>query len=93
MAKIATKTVFTIGLLALLMAVPAFGASVNKSIKIANGEEADGATTVNGSVTVGSDAVVTGGLRTVNGSIRIGSGSTIRILVMRRWETSVTATS
>ena len=78
MAKIATKTVFTIGLLALLMAVPAFGASVNKSIKIANGEEADGATTVNGSVTVGSDAVVTGGLRTVNGSIRIGSGSTIR---------------
>ena len=60
------------------MAVPAFGASVNKSIKIADGEESDGATTVNGSVTVGRDAVVTGGLRTVNGSIRIGSGSTIR---------------
>ena len=77
MAKIATKTVFTIGLLTLLMAVPAFGASINKSIRVGDGEESGGATTVNGSVTVGSDAVVTGGLRTVNGSIRVGSGSTI----------------
>lgn len=77
MAKIATKTVFTIGILTLLMAVPAFGASVNKSVRIGDGEEAGGAMTVNGSVTVGSDAVVTGGLRTVNGSIRVGSGSTI----------------
>lgn len=77
MAKIAAKTVFTIGLLALLMAVPAFGASINKSVHVGDGEESDGATTVNGSVTVGSDAVVTGGLRTVNGSIRVGSGSTI----------------
>jgi hypothetical protein len=77
MAKIATKTVFTIGLLTMLMAVPAFGASINKSIRVDDGEESDGATTVNGSITVGSDAVVTGGLRTVNGSVRIGSGSTI----------------
>jgi cytoskeletal protein CcmA (bactofilin family) len=77
MTKIATKTVFTIGLLTLLMAVPAFGASVNKSIRVGDGEESGGATTVNGSITVGSDAVVTGGLRTVNGSIRVGSGSTI----------------
>lgn len=78
MARIATKTVFTIGLLALLMAVPAFGASVNKSVNIGDGEESGGATSVNGSITVGTDAVVTGGLRTVNGSIRVGSGSTIR---------------
>ena len=77
MAKIATKTVFTIGLLTLLMAVPAFGASINKSISVGDGEESGGATTVNGSIKVGSDAVVTGGLRTVNGSIRVGSGSTI----------------
>jgi hypothetical protein len=78
MARIATKTVFTIGLLALLMAVPAFGASINKSVRIGDGEESGGATSVNGSITVGTDAVVTGGLRTVNGSIRVGSGSTIR---------------
>ena len=77
MARIATKTVFTIGLLTLLMAVPAFGASINKSVRVGDGEESSGATTVNGSVTVGTDAVVTGGLRTVNGSIRVGSGSTI----------------
>lgn len=78
MARIATKTVFSIGLLTLLMAVPAFSASVNKSVRIGDGEESGGATSVNGSITVGSDAIVTGGLRTVNGSIRVGSGSTIR---------------
>ena len=77
MAKIATKTVFTIGLLALLMAVPAFGASINKSVHIGDGEESSGATSVNGSITVGSDAVVSGGVRTVNGSISVGAGSTI----------------
>ena len=39
MAKYVSKTAFTIGLLVLLMAVPALGASVNKSIDIAAGEE------------------------------------------------------
>ena len=77
MAKTMTKTVFTIGLLALLMSVPAFGASINKSIKIGAGEEADGASSVNGSITVGADAVVTGGVRTVNGSVRVDDGAKI----------------
>lgn len=77
MAKIATKTAFTIGLLILLMAVPAF-ASVNKSIDIAAGEESDGASSVNGSITVGDNAVVTGGIETVNGSVRVGDGAEIR---------------
>ena len=77
MAKTATKTVFTIGLLVMLMAVPAFGASVNKSVKIAAGEESGGASSVNGSITVGADAVVTGGVRTVNGSIRVDDGAKI----------------
>ena len=75
--KAMTKTVFTIGLLALLMVVPAFGASINKSIKIEAGGESGGATSVNGSITVGSDAVVTGGVKTVNGSIRVDSGASI----------------
>ncbi len=78
MAKTMTKTVFTIGLLAMLMAVPAFGASVNKSIKIAAGEESDGASSVNGSVTVGADAVVNGGVQTVNGSIRVDDGARLK---------------
>ena len=77
MAKYLSKTAFTIGLLALLMAVPAFGASVNKSIKIGAGEESDGAMTVNGSISVGENAVVTGELETVNGSIRIDDGAEI----------------
>jgi DUF4097 and DUF4098 domain-containing protein YvlB len=75
--KAMTKTLFTVSLLALLMAVPAFGASVNKSIKVEAGGESGGATTVNGSITVGADAVVTGNVKTVNGSIRVDSGARI----------------
>jgi DUF4097 and DUF4098 domain-containing protein YvlB len=77
MAKIATKSAFTIGLLVLLLAVPAF-ASVNKSVKIGAGEESNGASSVNGSITVGDNAVVTGGIKTVNGSINVGNGAEIR---------------
>ena len=68
MNKVLVKSVFTIGLLVMLMSVPAFGASVNKSIKIGAGEEPSGATSVNGSITVGADATVTGGIKTVNGT-------------------------
>lgn len=78
MAKFMTKTVFTVGLLVLLMSVPALGASINKSVKIAPGEEAGGATSVNGSISVGDNATVTGNMKTVNGSIRVDSGATIQ---------------
>lgn len=77
MAKFVTKTAFTIGLLMMLMAVPALGASINKSVKIDAGSESGGATSVNGSISVGDNAVVTGGLKTVNGQIRVDSGATI----------------
>lgn len=77
MMKAMTKTAFTVGLLALLMVVPAFGATMNKSIKIEAGGESSGATSVNGSITIGADAVVTGGVKTVNGSIRVASGASI----------------
>ena len=75
--KVMTKTMFTVGLLVLLMAVPAFGATINKSVKIEAGGESSGATSVNGSITVGENAVVTGGVKTVNGSIRVDSGARI----------------
>ena len=77
MAKYATKTTFTVGLLILLMAVPALGATVNKSIKIGDGEESGGATSVKGSITVGDNAVVTGALTTVNGKIIVDNGASI----------------
>ena len=77
MARFATKTAFTVGFLILLMAVPALAVSVNKSIKIAAGEESDGASSVNGSISIGEDAVVTGNVKTVNGSIRVDAGATI----------------
>ncbi len=77
MSKLMTKSAFTIGLLFMLLSVPAFGASINKSIKIDAGEEAGGATSVNGSISVGADAVVTGNLKTVNGTIRVDAGAQI----------------
>jgi hypothetical protein len=77
MAKFVTKTAFTVGLLILLMAVPALAASVNKSITIGDGEESSGATSVNGSITVGENAVVTGGLNTVNGKIIVDNGASV----------------
>lgn len=78
MARFMTKTAFTVGLLILLMSVPALGASINKSVKIAAGEESGGATSVNGSITVGETATVTGNLKTVNGTIRIDAGAIVK---------------
>ncbi len=75
--KIMTKTAFTVGLLVMLMALPAFGASINKSVKVEAGGESSGASSVNGSITVGENAVVTGGVNTVNGSIRVDDGASI----------------
>lgn len=77
MAKFVSKTAFTVGLLILLMAVPALGATVNKSVKIEAGSNSSGASSVNGSISVGEDAVVTGNLKTVNGTIRVDEGATI----------------
>ncbi len=77
MMKIMTKTAFTIGLLVMLMAMPAFGASINKSVKVEAGGESSGASSVNGSITVGANAVVTGGVNTVNGSVRVDDGARI----------------
>ena len=52
-------------------------ASINKSVKIGAGEEAGGASSVNGSISVGDNATVTGNLKTVNGSIRVDAGASI----------------
>lgn len=63
-------------ILALLLALPVH-ASVNKSIEVEAGATSDGASTVNGKVTVGAGATVTGGVSSVNGSIRIDEGATV----------------
>lgn len=77
MSRIVTKTALTIGLLIMLMAVPALGATVNKSVKIEANSEAGGASSVNGSISVGENAVVTGNVKTVNGTIRVDEGASI----------------
>ena len=59
------------GLLAALLVAPAWGSNVNKSITIGPNTETDGASSVNGSISIGAGATVTGSVETVNGTIRI----------------------
>jgi len=70
------KSVLIAGLAALVLSLPVYG-NDNKSVKIDDGAESKGASSVNGSITVGKNATVTGSLSTVNGSIRVGEGSRI----------------
>jgi len=65
------------GLLISLLLAPAQAHNLNKSIKVDDGSQTDGHSTVNGSITVGRDATVTGALETVNGTIRIGENSRV----------------
>ncbi len=80
MSKVLSKSTLTIGMLALLVlavAVPAQAGSVNKSVKIAAGSESGGESSVNGSISVGEGAIVTGDLSTVNGRIRVDSNARV----------------
>jgi hypothetical protein len=70
------QTTAFVGIAMLLLAFQAEG-SINKSVKVPDGGQSDGASSVNGSVTVGSFATINGDLETVNGSIRIGEGTTL----------------
>lgn len=60
-------------LLAVIALTAGCNASVNKSIRIADGESVTGdLTSVNGSINVGNNAQVKGNAQTVNGRIRVG---------------------
>jgi DUF4097 and DUF4098 domain-containing protein YvlB len=72
-----TITVSLLTILALSVAVPASAHGVNKSVKIAAGNTSSGESSVNGSISVGSGAIVTGDLSTVNGRIRVDSDATV----------------
>jgi len=80
MSKMIVKSSLALTLLAVLflaVAVPAYAGNVNKSVKIADGETSTGDSSVNGSIYVGRDAVVTGSLSTVNGRIRVESDARV----------------
>lgn len=62
---------------ALLAFTPACAFSLNKNVDVGAGQTSDGESTVNGSIAVGRDAVVDGGLETVNGSIRVDDNARI----------------
>jgi predicted acyltransferase (DUF342 family) len=76
MTKTLNRNAVLTVLISLLLAVPA-QASVNKSITIDAGESSDGAFTVNGKISVGAGATVSGDVTSVNGSIRIDEGATV----------------
>ena len=80
MIKILSKSTISVGIVALLalsVALPAYGGHVNKSVKIAAGSESRGESSVNGSISVGAGAVVKGDLNTVNGRIRVDSDARV----------------
>lgn len=52
-------------------------ASVNRSIRLRDGEHSGGQTSVNGSIYVGARCRVDGDCRTVNGSIQVGDDSQV----------------
>ena len=64
-------------MLALSVAMPAHAGHLNKSVTIAAGGESRGESSVNGSISVGAGAVVTGDLNTVNGRIRVDSDARV----------------
>lgn len=66
------------GLACLLSVGPAWGLSINKSIHIEPGAQTGGQSSVNGSITIGSGAVVSGSVETVNGAIRIDDDVSVR---------------
>jgi hypothetical protein len=61
----------------LAVGTSAKGFGLNKSIDVEAGSQSNGHSTVNGSIAVGHDAVVNGGLETVNGNIRIDDNARI----------------
>ena len=65
------------GVIALLLFMPAYGFNFNKSINVEAGSESGGHSTLNGSITVGSNAIVNGSLETVNGRISIDDNATV----------------
>ena len=69
---------WSIALVALLLVSPAYGVNLNKSVKIDAGSQTGGQSSVNGSISVGSGAIIDGSLETVNGSIRVEENVTLK---------------
>ena len=67
-----------LSLAAICLTGTAMASSSNKSIRIADGAETGGRSTVNGSITVGDNAVVDGSITTVNGSITVNKDSRVK---------------
>jgi DUF4097 and DUF4098 domain-containing protein YvlB len=63
-----------------LLAMPVHAGNINKSISIEAGTESGHQSSVNGSITVGSKAIVRGSLETVNGAIRVDDGAMVQDL-------------
>jgi carbonic anhydrase/acetyltransferase-like protein (isoleucine patch superfamily) len=65
-------------MLALAPLSPAHGFSLNKSITIDDGAEAGAQSSVNGSISIGEGAVISGSVETVNGTIRIDENAQVK---------------
>ena len=71
MLKLRELAVLGTALLSVLSIAPACAANMNKSITVGDGMQTNGHSTVNGSISIGANAIIDGSLDTVNGTIRV----------------------
>jgi predicted acyltransferase (DUF342 family) len=69
---------FTVALVGISLLSPAWAHNVNKDIDVGDGIQTKGQSTVNGSISVGNDVVISGSLESVNGSIEVGDNTQLR---------------
>jgi cytoskeletal protein CcmA (bactofilin family) len=69
-----------LAILAVALTAPVHAWNINKGINIEDGATSGGQSSVNGSITVGTKATVTGELETVNGAIRVDDDATVEDL-------------
>jgi predicted acyltransferase (DUF342 family) len=67
-----------IALVGISLLSPANAHNVNKDIDVGDGITTKGQSTVNGSISVGNDVVISGSLESVNGSIKVGDNAQLR---------------
>ena len=79
MSRITTSGFCSIVLFTFMLAIAGCGVGINQDIRVEAGEQSGrGGTTINGSIVVGQEAVVSdGNFRTVNGSIRLERGARV----------------
>lgn len=77
MESVSAGRVATAMLATLLLVAATAAASVNKSVRVEAGARSEGASSINGNVSIGAGASVAGGVHTVNGTVDVENEAAI----------------